>query len=292
MLPLLILPFTIILFPILGGGNHWASHYSKQMQTGLNLQLPDAHFLKKKEPDKLDLYEASGKDSDKLRMALRSDPYRMNSAKPGHPDLEKVSSIRNIFEKSAEQFPGEDLTVKNPSMTGQETDKKANELMEKLGKLKDQLNSSSPVDSQYKAKTSRHGPSSSTDRIPSLKANGNSDHESDPEMDQLNRMLDKVMAIQHPESITDFKSAKSSYQKSLTYAVSKSKDSDEPAWFGDREAEDTMGIGNKDWFYGLAGNQPVEMEPDNAIKAVVQEDQTLVSGSTIKVRLLTDIRVN
>ena len=292
MIPLLALPFIIILFPILGGGNRWASRYSKQKQTGLNLQLPDAHFLKEKEPDKLDLYDESSRDSDKLKMALRNDPYRMNSAKPAHPDLGKDATIRNIFEKSAEQFPAEDLTDQKPSMIGQETSKKANELMEKLSKLKDRLNNSSPVDSQNLAKTSGHGPSSSTDRMLNLKENAISDHEPDPEMEQLNSMLDKVMAIQHPESLSDFKSAKSSNEKSLTYAVSKYKDSDEPTWFGNREANDTMGIGNKDCFYGLAGDEPIEIEPGNAIQAVVPEDQTLVSGSTIKLRLLTDIRIN
>ena len=292
MLPVLILPFIIILFPILSGGNSTTSRYSKQKQTGLNFQLPDAHFLGKKEPDKLSLYEASGRDPIKIKMALRNDPYRMYATKPSNVAPEKDTTIKNIFEHSAERFPTEDLVETDPTMAGRETAKKANELMEKLSKLKSRLNNSSPVDSQFLAKDQRQAASYSTARMPNQKENGINDNEPDPEMDQLNKMLDKVMAIQHPESITDFKPAKSSDQNSLIYAVSRYKESDEPGSFGNREPKDSIGIGNENWFYGLVGDQAIAMQADNSIQAVVPEDQTLVSGSTIKLRLLSGIRIN
>src|SRR5665213_4378130 len=97
MIPVLVLPFMVILFYILGGGKTKASRLNTATQIGLNLQLPDAHFFKRKEPDKLGLYEASNKDSDDRRQALRNDPYRRDSMKTGN-------TVKGIFEKMAERF--------------------------------------------------------------------------------------------------------------------------------------------------------------------------------------------
>src|SRR5665213_2935372 len=141
MIPVLVLPFIVILFFILGGGKGKASGFRSERQTGLNLQLPDAHFFKRKEPDKLGLYEASNKDSDNRRQALRNDPYRSDSMKEGN-------AVKGIFEKTAERFPGEDMAAKNLSGTTRPSaDDKAKELMKKLGKLKEQLDNPPSRDS-------------------------------------------------------------------------------------------------------------------------------------------------
>jgi hypothetical protein len=219
MLPVLVLPFIVILFYILGGGKMKASAFSGEKQTGLNLQLPDAHFFKKKEPDKLGLYEASKKDSDNRRMALRNDPYRIDSLKTGPLALEKSGAIKNIFEKTAERFPGEDMGTKKPLLGNERpTDAKEKELIEKLNKLKEQLNGPAQADTEYRAKAIRQ-PENQESKISEVLRNMNGEKEPDPEMGQLNKMLDKVMAIQHPESFPDSLKKQSQKYKTKVYPV-------------------------------------------------------------------------
>ena len=285
MIPVLVLPFMVILFYILGGGKTKASRLNTATQIGLNLQLPDAHFFKRKEPDKLGLYEASNKDSDDRRQALRNDPYRMDSMKTGN-------AVKGIFEKTAERFPVEDMVAKNFSGTNRPSaDDKAKELMEKLGKLKEQLNRPTTGDEPDRTKLLRYPEMQEpimADRLRSIQA----EPKPDAEVSQWNTVLDKLVAIQHPEMIADSLARRSSEQKQTAYSVRLNNDSDEPGSFGDGSLADIVVSGGTNRFYGLDADQQTERENDNAIQAVIPETQTLVSGSTVKFRLASDIRIN
>src|SRR5688572_9926520 len=73
-LPPLVLPFVTMIFWALGGGQA-APAQSTASNTGLNLNLPDAHFLKEKGANKLSIYEQAKTDSMKHREARENDPY-------------------------------------------------------------------------------------------------------------------------------------------------------------------------------------------------------------------------
>jgi len=85
----------------------------------------------------------------------------------------------------------------------------------------------------------------------------------DPEMSQINSMLEKILDIQHPERLKDTIST----TEKLSLRVS---------------LADT-----NDGFYGLGDDTSTTA----AIEASVYETQTLVSGATVKLRLLSDICV-
>jgi conjugative transposon TraM protein len=283
MYPVLILPFLIILFYLLGGGKDKMSRSPAQKQTGLNLQLPDPHFLKRKEPDKLDLYEGGNKDSDRMKIALRNDPYL----------AEKTAAIKNILGTTTNRFPDLDLAGNDTSLSGHEsTTDKEKELLEKLNKLKEQLSSTAHADALRVVADPNHSQEKTREKISNLTEPVNSGNEPDQEITQLNQMLDKVAAIQHSGAVAGPEAGHSREQKSRTYPVSLYKASTEPASFGTDESKDSTKSPRMNRFYGLMDTQQLEMEPDNAIQVVVPESQTLVSGSTIKLRLLTDIRVN
>ena len=292
MVPLLILPFIVILFYILGGGKMKFSAFRGEKQTGLNLQLPDAHFFKKKEPDKLGLYEASRKDSDIRRMALRNDPYRADSLKEAPLGVEKSGAIKNIFEKAAAKFPGEDMGTKKPLLGNERTsDAKEKELIEKLNQLKEQLNRPAEVETEYQTKVKGQSENQELMMAEQLrKMKG--ENEPDPEMSQLNKMLDKVMVIQHPGLVQDSISKNTAEQKPLAYEVSLTKDPGELQVFGAPAGGDSADFMMKNRFYEPVGDQQMERQPDNAIKAVIPENQTLVSGSTVKLQLENDIQIN
>jgi len=74
-LPLLVLPFLAMIFWALGGGRA-TTVQGEVNRTGLNLELPGAHFKKGEELwDKLSLYDQAQRDSAKYEEAKRNDPY-------------------------------------------------------------------------------------------------------------------------------------------------------------------------------------------------------------------------
>jgi conjugative transposon TraM protein len=113
----------------------------------------------------------------------------------------------------------------------------------------------------------------------------------DPRMDQLTAMLDKVMAIQHPEMLQDSMLRLAKEHSIPTYPVSLNKPLNEPETFGS-ESQDEYQTGRNNRFYDLAEDMTIENDLDNGIEAIVPETQILVSGSTIKLRLLNDVRIN
>jgi conjugative transposon TraM protein len=275
-LPVLSLPFLIILFFILGGGKSKTTLFSGQKQSGLNLQLPDAHFDKKKEPDKLGLYEASNKDSMKRRMALKNDPYRVDSLKEEAPGLGKPDVLKNILDKTSERFPGQDLNKLNaPLNNNQPSANKEKELMDRLNKLKELIDKPSMPKSEATNKEAMTPEYQPAERTPNLPRNMESSNETDPEMNQLNSMLDKVMAIQHPERLTD-----SIQQVSLKHR--------ENSFSVKSEEENSIGNDHHD-FYGLSDVLSITSQPVNTISAIIPSSQTLVAGSTVRLELTQDI---
>lgn len=109
-------------------------------------------------------------------------------------------------------------------------------------------------------------------------------------MDQLNSMLDKVMAIQHPEILSDSLARMAKEIKEVAYRVDLNNSSSDPQTFGSENSASVSPSSNR--FYDLASDQSLENVRDNTIEAEIPETQTLVSGSTIKLRLLNDVRIN
>ncbi len=74
-LPLLVTPFITMIFWALGGGQGTPVQ-AQEVKSGLNTELPGAHFDKEDELwDKFALYEQAKRDSIKYEEARRNDPY-------------------------------------------------------------------------------------------------------------------------------------------------------------------------------------------------------------------------
>lgn len=91
--------------------------------------------------------------------------------------------------------------------------------------------------------------------------------EEDKEMEQLNEVLDKILKIQYPDLETKDVPNESDDMQNFVYALDTSSDNPE--------------------------NLDEESIPKgNTIQATIHEDQDIVSGSVIKLRLLDSIHVN
>jgi conjugative transposon TraM protein len=114
----------------------------------------------------------------------------------------------------------------------------------------------------------------------------NGSPEADPEMQQLNGTLEKILDIQHPDRIKEKLKEKSLKSKEQVFIVTrqfvKNNISLLDTGKSKRNAE------NK--FFGV--EEDADSEEQNTVEAVVHQTQTLVNGAVVKMRLLNDIYLN
>lgn len=274
-LPLLVTPFLTMIFWALGGGQGTASALDSEGESGLNPQLPGAHFKNEKNAwDKLALYEKAQRDSTRYREAKRRDPYV------------------NLPPLSAEQDSSAPDGNVNTSLGRKDFSVDQNEarVHRKLDELNKALNARQVPKPRYEATQAVSADprfSHDVERLESMMDMMQSGAEEDKEMQQIQTVLDKILDIQHPERV----------QERLKHESEKNPTKAFPVWqagekvvssFGN-SAIDTTSLQSEtpNAFYSLADE--VLDEAHNAVEAMISHDQSLVSGATVRLALLDDI---
>jgi conjugative transposon TraM protein len=266
-LPLLIIPFLTMAFWALGGGKNSAEVGTSDSQ-GLNLELPGASLKEDKALDKLGYYDRAAADSLKLQEQMKNDPYftKNDTAADSVPDA------------LTENIPsGNSGTVRSYNDPNEE------KVYEKLGQLNAAMKESATSKKSYSRTPDYTSPTEDISKLEQMMAAGSntSSGRPDPEMGQLNGMLEKILDIQHPERVTE------KFKTGIPGTGSKIVFSDPSvATFSSFDTSGKSSCG----FFGL--HDEVLGEVPNAIEAVVHENQTLVTGAVVKMRLLADILVD
>lgn len=271
-LPLLVIPFLTMAFWALGGGKGNSQPTSVSINQGLNPKLPDANLKEEKLLDKLGFYDKADKDSAKMAEWMRSDPYYNQK-----PDTETVSTdeLEQLTQATASKY-NQRL---NLSPFEQSKQKPEDEVMKKLSLLQKQLDNNSNLshkqdagyDNNYQANPEF---GNEVDRLEAMMNQMNTGNGEDPEIQQLSSVMDKILDVQHPDRVKERLEQKKPQQSSNILTVT--------ATAGD----DTLDNG----FFGLEDEKITK--PSNAIEAVVNENQVLVNGAVIKLRLLHDMFIN
>jgi hypothetical protein len=160
-LPLMLLPFMALAFYAMGGGRGQVNDPSLASK-GINTDLPDANFKTEEPVDKMGFYAKAGNDL---------------TAENG------VSGIASKLGFGAE-------------------DEKTSEINAKLEALNKEINS--PVVPTVEARAnvnSRHGNASisaDVDRLEQMMKSMQEGKQKDPEMEQMNSVLEKILDIQNP----------------------------------------------------------------------------------------------
>ena len=176
-LPVLVLPFLAMAFWALGGGKGPAEQ-SKAVRAGINTSLPGAKLKELKAQDKLSLYEQSRRDSAEV------------SGK-GRAFLDGI-----VADNSG---TGDGRRVSGPARTEASEAK----IREKLAEIR-----RSVAEPETAVSPSRKAPEkplaedgSEAEKLRRLMAQMKYDHSApDPELRQLEGMMDKILLIQHPEN--------------------------------------------------------------------------------------------
>jgi len=289
--PLLVTPFLTMAFWAMGGGKGSTNEIKRPQQQGLNLQLPNANLKDDKMADKMSFYDQADKDSIKLAEEMRNDPYSRNQ-----DSMQKVyaNQLEQITQNSAEKFNQSGILQHTGLKTSpyEKINSPAEErVMKKLAQLNEAINQpqQNPLkDEIVKSLRDTGGYNFGNDlnRLENMmKTMTNDGTENDPEIKQLDNTLDKILDVQHPERVKERIREKSTKNKAIVFPISK-----EP-----KEENISLLDGKKkpvseSEFFGL--NDQTSLEDNYSAEAVVHENQTLVNGSVIKLRLVNDIYIN
>lgn len=258
-LPLLVLPFTTMIFWSLRGGKTDAAEAQTVIANkGLNTKLPDAHISENKGADKLSFYQQADKDSLLLEQQMLNDPY--------YKDV-PLKEKQMLQEQTVQHHS---LLLNNKNIV-EANEEKVNEKLQQLQAIINQ-----PQQQLQSSYTSNKEQNNNPDinRLEKMMQAMKNDNNDDQEMQQLNGVMDKILDLQHPERINEKLKEQSVRNKQQVFVVS---------------LNDT--IKHARGFYSLDDKGISEVN-QNAIEAIVPETQTVVAGATVKLLLENDIYIN
>ncbi|MBX2896841.1 MAG: conjugative transposon protein TraM [Cyclobacteriaceae bacterium] len=293
-LPALIMPFLTLIFWALGGGQGVPAEAKPMNWDGLNLSLPDAHFDEKEIWDKLTLYEVAARDSARYREARESDPYFDLIAFTAQHELRGQDSIP----------PGNKLIDSFKQKDRLSVDANEDRVNKKLQELYSEINkpATAPVTSNQKPATNLSDPqfTQDVDRLEKMMELMQEDPGLDPEMQQLESVLEKILDIQHPERMKEKLKTQTVQQKINAYSVHGLESDDNISLIGQPHAASPLASpldsiratpspfasrAIQNGFYGLEDDHTFHPETENAIAAIIHDTQELVAGATVKMRL-------
>jgi len=174
LMPLLITPFITLFFWAFGGGKG-TSVKAASTQAGFNMHLPDARLKDQGKLDKMSYYELADKDSARIRQQIERDPYNKN----------------RLLGDSAGRFAST-LTGANSAQTAQESPASSEAMVRrKLAELQVVMDRHQPAES----------PRVPEHEVPVSPAPAATVSAADPEVGQMNVLLEKILDIQHPERL-------------------------------------------------------------------------------------------
>lgn len=257
-LPLLTVPFITIIFWLMGGGT--GTNIPGKNKAGLNLQLPELQLKNDHSPDKLAFYQAADADSVKRIQQMQDDPYLRDTAIQQTQKPTPTSRGLNTL-----------LHRSNADGDEQRVNSKIAELQKRIEQ---------PAYGQTSTRAKDQQSTGDIERLQQL-MQPLPKKETDPEMDQINGTLEKILDIQHPDRVKE----RSSQKRTSLFRVSSSLKKTDNTFLGSYDTTQKRQV----FFNDLENKSENE---ENSIAAVIHDSQILQQGSVIKLRLIPDVYVN
>jgi len=295
MLPLLVTPFITMIFWALGGGKGIPAQAAVAADH-LNVSLPDAHFGKREVWDKLSLYEIAERDSARFDEARKSDPYF---------DLItfETQQVRNDTAKEEQ----DNLIMAFPGKQKRITDTNEERVNRKLEELYREINKPAAATearqhNSITAVTTDPQFTEDVNRLASMMEVVNEPGQPDPEMQQIENVLEKLLDVQHPERVKERLRLSEEERSEDIYTVNRATDADDISLLKSRRSIAEMdtaaflqALGTtsslSNGFFGL-DEDTTDPTEGNAIEAVIHNTQQLVAGSTVRIRMVDPVEIN
>lgn len=298
-LPLLVLPFMTLMFWSLGGGKVEKTTAQPSTSKGFNMELPNAYLKDDKPLDKMNYYDKATTDSAKLKELMKNDPnYKKRTLLNTNVDGLKIDDIPD-----SEYYTKNGTLLTTSYGNGISQDSNEAKVYRKLAELDEAMNKviTPPIESEDDAPKNQNENTrmntSDINRLEQMMQSMNLPDGEDPELKQLNGMLEKILDIQHPDRVQEKIRQTSETRKGLVFAVS-TTGKETPVSLLDNTPEGStvsnstyLNESQQNGFYSLV-ESVMTNETHNSIPAVIHETQTLVAGSTVKLRLTTDVYIN
>lgn len=285
-LPLLVLPFITVMFWAFGGGKMEAANSQAAEKKGFNIKLPDANLKEGLPLDKMNYYDQATLDSIKLDELIKKDPNYLSQSF----QIDSTEGSSGVVSRKGN-------TGLNTSVYRDPNEEKVHQKLEALQKA---INTPVTPPAQnrdfdkYAKSNETSTQSNDVDRLEQMmhSMNGQSGDQ-DPELQQLSGMLESILDIQHPDRMQEKLRKASKQQRGQVFAIATRTHEDTVSSLQSTPVNTTAFAGQSghNGFYSL--DQPASVDyVQNAVEAVIHETQTVVNGSTIKLRLTNDIFIN
>jgi hypothetical protein len=290
LLPVPVVPCLLLLFYGLGGGGGATGATATGVVQGVNMSLPMAQLDSKKTPDKLQLYDKAAADSAKLLEKQKQDPYAL-----------KLSAADTLQSRVGAGWHGLQLGLDQRQRTA---DVMADQVMARVESLKNALGSAATGGwagqqrGADRGEMNWQGEPGAGERWagPSTGVQDRAISRRDPEMERIDGMLDKLIRIQHPELVSLDSGRRSSAGRVMVLTVPRQEEVVRGLERGVAGVEETVqrqerGVPGAEETTGFMeigdGSRPdsVRHSVDEALEAVIADDQTVMSGSTVALRL-------
>lgn len=293
-LPLLVLPFITLAFFALGGGQGKSGDNLPVKKEGMNWLLPEASAKEEKNLDKLSFYDKAARDSAKLAEYMQADPYYTKGIRESGAD-NRLPGLQGLLENKSGKQLGE--LNSSPFNRNSNSLPVEDQLEQKIAALQKEINSAAtqgdePIDTK-KGKPA-HGDdsegqfSSEVDRLEKMMTLMSEKKGDDPEMKELEGMLDKILDIQHPERVKGKLQAvkpKVAEKKLMVSTIPSDWNVSLLDTGGEKQSQSLVTFYSDD-----ETTSEIELER-NTIRAVVHGTQLLQPGAVVKMRLLQPVAI-
>jgi len=280
-LPLLIYPFLTLFLWSMGIFKPDKALATTAGKKGFNTTVPGAVLKDDRSLDKMGFYAQADRDSIKLKERVANDPF--------------YKDIQNPDNTAGQNSIGTALETKvfHPSPAASYKDPNEQKVYERIAKLQEVM--SAPTSPTVATNTTaastpavKPEDNEGINRLENMMQRMGQDKETDPQMQQLNSMMDKILDMQHPERVNERIKQQSLAHKQQVFTMEAAVKPENISLLG-RDSIKTKKRENG--FYGLEDAPMTNGIEQHAIEAIVQETQTIVAGATVKLRLADDIYI-
>ncbi|WP_341836818.1 conjugative transposon protein TraM [Chitinophaga pollutisoli] len=294
-LPLLLVPFAALIYYVVGDVSSGTEE--PPSPKGLNVQLPSPN-QQDKGLDKLDTYRKAAADSAKRRDQESSTMMDYFSMRREQPETDQTQLPTGAVESPFS--PNHPSYGSVNSRTGYATgrnEKQLSVLENKLQHIQQTIDRGpEPPPPSY---TMPASPDPALAQLESQMDALQRGISGDNELNQMGGMLKDILDIQHPERVRERIRQQSAAKSGAAFPVTSIPRSATSAYFGGVTSPADTGkpkmVGaqpSKSVFYDNTAGNDTLFNQYLAIQAAIHEQQSLVSGATVKIRLLQSVYVD
>lgn len=287
-LPLLALPFLTFIYWVLIVKNLDSSQTPSE-SAGLQLALPGASIKDESRMDKWQYYRKADQDSALRLQQIKRDPYRSDGSYAATDTI--ASRLLGLEGPNAKNRGRNSSVLEDVTSRHLDTESQVQMKLQNLEKVLAAAQSPSFDEKKRYAIKDVDEEMAEANKEAMLNSPENR-YKVDPELAQLNGMLDKILEIQKPATFGTDQQANQNPDDAGALEVSAASSGDFISSITGMQSNDSVKsatVISTTGFYGL--DEPEPTTAPSGLTAVIEGNQQVLSGSTVQLRLAQTITI-